>query len=73
MSKGIQLWPGDRMRAFFRGHIRRETALDTKSTEKLVEALTKATNRMLVWGMPEEAPAKPAAASGAKVQDRSCQ
>lgn len=68
MSKGIQLWPGDRMRAFFRGHIRRETALDTKSTEKLVEALTKATNRMLVWGMPEEAPARPAAASGAKAK-----
>lgn len=66
MSKGIQLWPGDRMRAFFRGHIRRETALDTKATEKLVETLTKATNRMLVWGMPEEAPAKPAVASGAK-------
>lgn len=49
MSKGIQLWPGERMRAFFRGVIRRETDLDAQAAEKLTEALTRATNRMLVW------------------------
>lgn len=55
MTKGVQLWPGDSMRAFYRRHIARETALDATSTERLVEALTKATNRMLVWQMPDEA------------------
>ena len=54
MTKGVQLWPGDSMRAFYRRHIARETALDAASTERLVEALTKATNRMLVWQMPGE-------------------
>lgn len=62
MTKGVQLWPGDSMRAFYRRHIVRETALDAASTEQLVEALTKATNRMLVWQMPEEAEAKGQAA-----------
>lgn len=64
MSKGTQLWPGTRMRAFFRGHIRRETSLDAKASEKLVEALTKATNRMLVWEMPAEPAAAAAAPAG---------
>ncbi|MGE0053794.1 MAG: hypothetical protein AB7S74_06255 [Hyphomicrobium sp.] len=54
MSKGVQLWPGDRMRAFYRRHITAESSLDPKTTERLVEALTKATNRMLVWEMPAE-------------------
>lgn len=72
MSKGTQLWPGQRMRAFFRGHIRRETSLDGKAAERLVESLTAATNRMLVWEMPVDAPkakgqagekSKPAAAT----------
>ena len=52
MSKGVQLWPGDRMRAFYRRHIAAETSLDAQSVERLVEVLTKATNRMLVWEMP---------------------
>jgi hypothetical protein len=54
MSKGKQLWPGDEMLAFFRAHIRRETALEGEAAEKLAAALTKAVNRMLVWEMPEE-------------------
>lgn len=54
MSKGKQLWPGDEMLAFFRAHIRRETALDGEAAERLASALTKAVNRMLVWEMPEE-------------------
>lgn len=54
MTKGVQLWPGDSMRAFYRRHIARETQLDQASAERLVEALTKATNRMLVWDMPAE-------------------
>lgn len=37
------------MRAFFRAHIRRETRLDEAAADRLAEALTKATNRMLVW------------------------
>ena len=54
MSKGKQLWPGDEMLAFFRAHIRRETALEGEAAERLAAALTKAVNRMLVWEMPEE-------------------
>lgn len=53
MTKGTQLWPNDRMRAFFHAHIRRETALDEKAAAKLTEALVKAVNRMLVWEAPE--------------------
>jgi hypothetical protein len=56
MSKGTQLWPGDRMRSFFRAHIRRETSLDDAAAERLAEALTKAVNRMLVWDIPPDAP-----------------
>lgn len=56
MSKGTQLWPGDRMRSFFRAHIRQETSLDDAAAERLAEALTKAVNRMLVWEIPDEAP-----------------
>ncbi len=54
MSKGVQLWPGDRMRAFYRRHLAAETSLDARAVERLVEALTKATNRMLIWEMPPE-------------------
>ena len=54
MSKGKQLWPGGEMLAFFRAHIRRETALEGEAAERLAAALTKAVNRMLVWEMPEE-------------------
>lgn len=49
MTKGTQLWPGDRMRAFFAAHIRRETSLDEVAAAKLAEALTRAVNRMMVW------------------------
>jgi hypothetical protein len=52
MSKGTQLWPGDRMRGFFLAHIRRETSLDETGAEKLAAALTKAVNRMMVWETP---------------------
>ena len=71
MTKGTQLWPGDRMRSFFRAHIRRETSLDDAAADKLSEALTKAVNRMLVWDRPADAPggemiATPAVATKAK-------
>ncbi len=72
MSKGTQLWPGDRMQAFFRAHIDRETSLDPASAEKLAAALTKAVNRMLVWDMPpaiESAP-PPAAAPASKTKSK---
>ncbi len=49
MTKAAQLWSGDRMRAFFHAHIRRETALDDAAADRLSEALTRAVNRMLVW------------------------
>ncbi len=80
MSNGSQLWQNDRMKAFFRAHVRRETALDEKAAEKLVEALTKAVNFMRVWQVPEEppapaatvpAPAKPNAPPAAKSAGKS--
>ncbi|MEQ1717321.1 MAG: hypothetical protein ABL907_15300 [Hyphomicrobium sp.] len=61
MTKGLQLWPGDRMREFYRRTIARETALDADGALKLADALTKATNRMLVWDMPAESEALQAA------------
>ena len=68
MSKGKQLWPGDEMLAFFRAHIRRETSLDSDTTEKLAAALTRATNRMLVWEVPAEVEEAPPAAAPAPAQ-----
>ncbi|HVZ04663.1 hypothetical protein [Hyphomicrobium sp.] len=69
MSKGTQLWPGDRMREFFSAHIRRETSLDEVGAKRLAEALTKAVNRMLVWEMPA-APQPAAAAEKTEVTKR---
>jgi len=59
MTKGTQLWPGEKMRGFFRAHIRRATPLGEADAEKLVDALAKAVNFMRVWEMPE-APVAPA-------------
>jgi hypothetical protein len=72
MSKGMQLWPGDKMRAFFRAHIKRETPLDAATAERLSDALTGAVNRMLIWQMPEgasgQAPADRAAATVVEIE-----
>ena len=72
MSKGTQLWPGDKMRSFFSAHIRRETSLDDAAAERLAEALTKAVNRMLVWETPGDVQntekAVPAPKSAARVE-----
>jgi hypothetical protein len=66
MTNGTQLWPGDRMRAFFRAHIRRETSLNDAEAERLANALTAAVNRMLVWNADvSEAGPPPAAAAPA--------
>lgn len=59
MTKGTQLWPGDRMRGFFRAHIRRASTLKSDEAEKLVDALAKAVNFMRVWEMPEALDAIP--------------
>ena len=69
MTKGTQLWPGDRMRAFFLAHIRRETALDAQAADKLADVFLKAVNRMLVWEMPEPVPA-PAKAAPSKAKGK---
>ena len=60
MTKGLQLWPNDRMREFFRVHIQRETALDDAAADRWTASLLKAVNRMLVWEMPEPVAAEPA-------------
>ncbi|MFA5955767.1 hypothetical protein [Hyphomicrobium sp.] len=68
MSKGKQLWPGDEMLAFFRAHIRRETAVDAETAEKLAAALTKAVNRMLVREVPADSPEAPVAAPAPEIK-----
>lgn len=69
MTKGTQLWPGDRMRAFFRAHIQRETSLDAAAADRLSAALTKAVNRMLVWDMPANGAIAPAQTETATEQE----
>ncbi|MCB1527458.1 MAG: hypothetical protein KDJ45_07135 [Hyphomicrobiaceae bacterium] len=49
MSRSAQLWPGPRMRAFFRSILAQEPGLDARLVETLAERLTKRVNRMLVW------------------------
>jgi hypothetical protein len=56
MTKASILWPGDRMRSFFRAHILRETRLDSVAADNLADALTRATNRMLVWDAAPSVP-----------------
>ena len=74
MTKGAQLWPGERMRAFFLAHIERQTSLDSEAAGKLADALTKAVNRMLVWEEPSAAAAQPeAAAQPTKPQIAKCE
>jgi hypothetical protein len=70
MTNGSYLWPGDKMRAFFRAHIARETSLDAAAADKLSEALTSAVNRMLVWDIPAEGPS-PAPAQASKTKPAS--
>lgn len=48
MARGLQIWPGEKMTAFFRTIIKRETVLDDAASSKLAEALSRPINRMLV-------------------------
>ncbi|HXF53011.1 MAG TPA: hypothetical protein VNK52_02700 [Hyphomicrobiaceae bacterium] len=60
MAKPELIWPGERMRAFFRAVLARETVLDGLVRERLVDALCAPVNRMLVWRNPaDEAVAAP--------------
>jgi|GEM_PF-3092042 len=63
MAKPELIWPGERMRAFFRAVLAREAALDAVVRERLVDALCAPVNRMLVWRNPadEAAAAAPSA------------
>ena len=49
MSKPTQLWPGKRMREFFRAILRAEPQVDEELADRLSERLTRHINRMLVW------------------------
>jgi hypothetical protein len=61
MDKPELIWPGDRMRGFFRAVLAGEVTLDAATRERLVEALSRPVNRMLVWRNPADEP-QPAAA-----------
>jgi hypothetical protein len=72
MSKGTQLWPGERMRAFYLAHIRREIALEGDDAERLADALTRATNRILIYDGTQPADAAnrlPEASQAARAED----
>ena len=57
MAKPEQIWPGERMRAFFRAILASEPALDDATRARLVEKCARRINRMLVWSHPAEEPA----------------
>jgi hypothetical protein len=57
MAKPELIWPGERMRAFFRAVLAAESALDAATRERLIEALSRPINRMLVWHNPADQPA----------------
>jgi hypothetical protein len=62
MAKPELIWPGERMRAFFRAVLAGEASLDEAARERLVAALSRPVNRMLVWHNPaDEMTAAPAA------------
>jgi hypothetical protein len=54
MAKPELIWPGERMRGFFRAVLAGEAALDAVTRERLVEALSRPVNRMLVWRNPAD-------------------
>ena len=56
MAKPELIWPGERMRAFFRAVLAGEAALDAVTRERLVEELSRPINRMLVWRNPADEP-----------------
>lgn len=49
MAGSAQLWPGPRMRAFFRSVFLAEAGVDARLADRLAEACVKRINRMLVW------------------------
>lgn len=49
MAGSAQLWPGPRMRAFFRSVFLAEPGVDAPLAERLADACVKRINRMLVW------------------------
>jgi hypothetical protein len=56
MAKPELIWPGERMRAFFRAVLAGEATLDEATRERLVAALSRPVNRMLVWHNPADEP-----------------
>lgn len=48
MGRPNQLWPGERMRQFFRSILRAEQGVDEALAERLARALERRVNRMLV-------------------------
>jgi hypothetical protein len=56
MAKPELIWPGERMRGFFRAVLAGEATLDAATRERLVEALSRPVNRMLVWRNPADEP-----------------
>lgn len=49
MAGSAQLWPGPRMRAFFRSVFQAEPGVDEQLADRLAQACVKRVNRMLVW------------------------
>lgn len=62
MAGSAQLWPGPRMRAFFRSLLAAEPGVDAELADRLSARLVRHVARMLVWDA-EPVPAAPPAAA----------
>ncbi len=61
MAGSAQLWPGPRMRAFFRSVFLAEPGIDAPLADRLADACVKRINRMLVWDAAGAASTEPVA------------
>lgn len=59
MAKSAQLWPGDKMRDFFRAIFRAEKDVDATLAERLADACVARITRMLVTDVKPVGPARP--------------
>jgi hypothetical protein len=59
MTKSAQLWPGDKMRDFFRAVFRAEKDVDAALAERLADACVARINRMLVIDEKPVGPSRP--------------
>ena len=68
MAKPELIWPGERMRAFFRAILASEPGLEPGLAQRLEEKLARPVNRMLVWFHPADSRAPAAEGTGPEAE-----